>query len=196
MNKTSLSYGPCVTAMVEVLFNLILIQSSTCFHHHIRLTTLWRWGSAGRSSRHTVRGITVWRERHGQGTKLCVCRFTVTLPSLARYSHWHIDHPFVRPSEMMLCLTKGGNLHNVIAYIIWANQKTESIVYRWIHALVSFAIFDVTRFPTFVGASTSFLVLFLIDNHNSLYVKPLPSNNTKCWQSPIWYIIILKPLIG
>jgi len=36
--------------------------------------------------------------------------------------------------------------HNVI----WANQKTEFFVYRWLRAL---AMFGVTSFAAFVGAS-------------------------------------------
>ena len=50
-----------------------------------------------------------------------------------------MDNLFVRLSEMPDCLKKGGNL----CYIIWANQKTESFVYRW---LLARAMFDVTRF--------------------------------------------------
>ena len=58
-----------------------------------------------------------------------------------------IDKVFVGPSEMTLCLTKGWNLRYVIMYnVIWANQKTKSFVYRWLHAHAMFV-------PTFVGAS-------------------------------------------
>ena len=40
--------------------------------------------------------------------------------------------------------TKGGKLRNVITHnMVWAGQKTESIVYRWLCAL---AMFDVTYF--------------------------------------------------
>jgi len=38
--------------------------------------------------------------------------------------NWRIDNPFVRPSKIMLSLTTGGNLLNVITYkVSWANQK-------------------------------------------------------------------------
>jgi len=40
---------------------------------------------------------------------------------------------------------KGGNLRYAIAYnVIWANQKTESFEYHWLHEL---AMFDITSFP-------------------------------------------------
>ena len=46
---------------------------------------------------------------------------------------------------------KGRTLCKVMMHIIiWANQKTESFVYGWLHA---HAMFDVTCFPTFVRAS-------------------------------------------
>ena len=46
---------------------------------------------------------------------------------------------------------KGRKLRNVITHnVIWTNQKTESSVYRWKRA---HALFDVTFFPAFVGAS-------------------------------------------
>jgi len=45
-------------------------------------------------------------------------------------------------------LIKGGKLHNVIknnfVWAIWANQKTETCVYRWLRAL---AMFDLRSFP-------------------------------------------------
>jgi len=34
--------------------------------------------------------------------------------------------------EMTFCPTKDGNSHNLIMLFIWANQKTESFVYRWL----------------------------------------------------------------
>jgi len=70
------------------------------------------------------------------------------------YCDWRIDIPCVGPSEIKLYMTKRWKCalrHTVIAYnVIWGNQKTEYSVYRWLRAL---AMFDVTRFPTFVGAS-------------------------------------------
>jgi len=59
--------------------------------------------------------------------------------------------PFTRMLEMMCyTLTKGGKLRNIIMHnVIWANQKTEFYVYRWLGAL---AIFDVVCFPAFLGA--------------------------------------------
>jgi len=42
-------------------------------------------------------------------------------------SHFNvnIDNPCVGPSEMTVCVTKGGNLRYGITYnVIWANQKT------------------------------------------------------------------------
>jgi len=57
----------------------------------------------------------------------------------------------VRLTEMTLCQTQGGNLHNVITdNVIWANQRTELFVYRWLRAL---AMSEVTHFPAFVGVS-------------------------------------------
>jgi len=38
--------------------------------------------------------------------------------------------------------TKGGKLSNAMTHIIWANQKTESLL----------AMLDVARFPAFIGA--------------------------------------------
>jgi len=46
---------------------------------------------------------------------------------------------------------KGGTVPYFITYnVIWANQKSESFVYPWLHKL---AMFDVICFPAFVGAS-------------------------------------------
>jgi len=65
--------------------------------------------------------------------------------------NWRIDNPFVGHSEMTLCLTKGGIKRYFITYnVIWANQETESVVYRWFCTL---ALFYVMRVPRFVGAS-------------------------------------------
>ena len=42
-------------------------------------------------------------------------------------------------------------LHNVITHnVVWAYQATDSFVYHWLRAHI---LFDVTRFPDFVGAS-------------------------------------------
>jgi len=69
------------------------------------------------------------------------------LQNNSKHSNWHINNPFVRPSRLMLGSTKGGNLPNVTTHnVIWANQKTESFVYRW---LLAHAMFDVTCFPAF-----------------------------------------------
>ena len=44
---------------------------------------------------------------------------------------------------------KCGNLRYIITYIaIWANQKTESFEYQWLHAL---EIFDVMSFPAILS---------------------------------------------
>jgi len=44
-----------------------------------------------------------------------------------------IPIPFVRPSEMMLGLTQGRKLPNLIMHnIIWANQKNASFVHPWL----------------------------------------------------------------
>jgi len=66
--------------------------------------------------------------------------------------NWCINNLFVGPSVMTSGLAKGGKLWNVIAHnVILANQKKiESAVYRWLRA---HAMFDITWFPTFVGAS-------------------------------------------
>jgi len=46
------------------------------------------------------------------------------------------------------------NKRNVITHNVnWANQKTESFVYRW---LIAHALCDVTCFPAFVKLRTSF----------------------------------------
>ena len=51
-------------------------------------------------------------------------------------------------SEMTFGLTKGWILRYVIMHnVIWANQKTECFVYRWLHP---HAMVDVMCFPTFV----------------------------------------------
>jgi len=74
-----------------------------------------------------------------------ICRditkdFTTVLDPDHPYNR-RLDSPFVRPSEMKF----GWTLGNVKTLdVIWANQKTESFVYRWIWAL---AIIDVTFFP-------------------------------------------------
>jgi len=60
---------------------------------------------------------------------------------------------------MTLGPTKGGKLRNVITHVIWANQKTESFVYRWLRTQ---AMFDVTCFPAFVGASDVILSILSI----------------------------------
>ena len=61
---------------------------------------------------------------------------------------------------MTLGWTKGGNLGYIIKYnTIWANQKTESLKYCWLHA---HAVFGETRFPTFVSALDINLSVLLI----------------------------------
>jgi len=58
-----------------------------------------------------------------------------------------IDRSTTSLSEMTFGRTKGGKLYNVITYnVIQANQKTESVVYRWLRVLI---MFDITRFPAF-----------------------------------------------
>ena len=57
------------------------------------------------------------------------------------------------PSEVMFGLRKGRKLHDVTTdKFIWANQKTESFMYRWICV---HATFDLTCIPAFVEASDS-----------------------------------------
>ena len=47
-----------------------------------------------------------------------------------------IDNPFVGSYERTLCLTNDGKLLYVITYnVIWANQRTEAFVYRWLHIM-------------------------------------------------------------
>jgi len=53
--------------------------------------------------------------------------------------------------------------------IIWANQKTESFVYRW---LCTYAMFDVTRFSAFVGITD---VISSILSIRKLYIQPFDS---------------------
>jgi len=61
--------------------------------------------------------------------------------------------------------TKGGNLRIVLTNnVVWANQKTESFVFRWLPTL---AMFDVTCFPAFVGASDIISSLMSIHLLNS-----------------------------
>ena len=49
-------------------------------------------------------------------------------------------------------MTKGGHLRYVITYnAIWANYKTESFVYHWLHA---HAMFDIKRFATMDSSTT------------------------------------------
>jgi len=51
----------------------------------------------------------------------------------------------------------------VIGYnVIWANQKTESYVYRWLRAL---ALFNVTRFSAFVGESDVISSILSVNIH-------------------------------
>jgi len=52
--------------------------------------------------------------------------------------NWSIDSPFIGAFDMMFGPTKGGNLCHVILAmqnVIWANQKTESFVYRWLRRM-------------------------------------------------------------
>ena len=44
---------------------------------------------------------------------------------------------------------KCGNLRYAITYNVWANQKTESFEYHWLHAL---AMFDIMSFPAIFSA--------------------------------------------
>jgi len=56
-----------------------------------------------------------------------------------------------RTVQRELCSPNGGKLRNVKTHnVIWANQKTDSFVYRWLRA---HARFDVTCFPAFVGGA-------------------------------------------
>ena len=84
-------------------------------------------------------------------------------------SNWRIDSPFVGPSKM----TKCRKLRNDITHIIWAFHVTEYCVCRWLRA---HAMFDVTCFPAFVGASGGISTIRLIryymatDDENSDFV--------------------------
>ena len=45
--------------------------------------------------------------------------------------NWRIDNPFVGPSKMAVCVTKGRNFRYMIMYsVILANKQTEYFVYR------------------------------------------------------------------
>jgi len=59
--------------------------------------------------------------------------------------------------------------------LIWANPKTQSFVYRWLHA---HAMFDVMCFPAFVGALDVMSCVLLI-----------------CELIPIWKCSILGTVI-
>ena len=49
--------------------------------------------------------------------------------------YWCIKNPFVGPSEMMFSQQIRCEIINIITHsIIWANQKTKSFVYCWLHA--------------------------------------------------------------
>jgi len=66
--------------------------------------------------------------------------------------HWEeLEQLWNYPFEMTFGPSKSRNLHDVISEnIIPANQKTELLVFCWLHAQI---MFDVTWFPAFVGAS-------------------------------------------
>ena len=59
------------------------------------------------------------------------------------------QQPFCWTTWNAVGQTKVIKLNYVITYIIWANQKIGSFVYRWLHAL---EMFEVTCFPAFVEA--------------------------------------------
>jgi len=60
-----------------------------------------------------------------------------------------INNPFVGPSELTFGSIQCGKSGNFIMQL-WANQKTESYVYRWLRA---HAMVDETCFLAFVEAS-------------------------------------------
>ena len=69
---------------------------------------------------------------------------------------------FVRPSKMMFGPTKGGKLNFITYNIYWANQKTESFVYRWLRA---HAMLYIAGFLTFLRESnvnTSITAMYMI----------------------------------
>jgi len=90
---------------------------------------------------------------------------------------WHVGTRFQLTYWQPVCRTiwndflfnKGGKLCNVITYVIWATKKTESLVYRWLHA---HAIFDVTGFLAFVRASDVVSSIMLITCRVKRLVKP------------------------
>ena len=59
------------------------------------------------------------------------------------------QQPFCWTTWNAVGQTKVIKLNYVITYIIWANQKTGSFVYRGLHTLL---MFEVTCFLAFVGA--------------------------------------------
>jgi len=68
----------------------------------------------------------------------------------------------------MFGLTKGGKLHIIMAHnVIWANQKTDSFVYR---RLGAHKMFDITCFPAFFGASNVISSVLLIDSDLPFYI--------------------------
>ena len=71
-------------------------------------------------------------------------------PSYLIIYKWHINNLFFDPSEVTFGSTKWGKLMNDIMHITCDNHKTESFVFGWLHPL---AMFEITCFPAFVGAS-------------------------------------------
>ena len=73
-------------------------------------------------------------------------------------------------SEMTFGLNTCRNFRNVITHnVIWANQKTESFVYRW---LCTNSMFDVTYFSAFVRALDVISIILAIS-----------------WKSMEWWIL-------
>jgi len=75
----------------------------------------------------------------------------VILVSL-NWPHLKFPQPVCRTLWNKSLPQKCGKLRSVMTYnVIWANQKTESVVYRW-YAHMQHLTFDITCFPVFVGA--------------------------------------------
>jgi len=77
------------------------------------------------------------------------CRNTLYFTNV----NWRIytRHCLLDHVKTTLCMAKSRDLRYVLTYnVIWANQNTDSFVYRWLRAL---AMIEVTRFPAFVGVS-------------------------------------------
>jgi len=76
-------------------------------------------------------------------TSYLYCKWIICIFSSTLTRNWRLDNPFVRPSEMMLCLTTDGVfiLHHNIQHHL-SQSEGWIFVYCWLHAL---ALFDITQ---------------------------------------------------